>query len=148
MIGAPAYVFIVAFEYAQRTPTTSGARIFTVHAIAYVISWTAFPLAMATVVRMLNRERHYIRYIVAHNWADVLEMVLFVLATGLAATGVAWFTMLPALSAFAIFGYQWNVARIALEITGLQAVAVIGLDVLLDIALMIAMRALLPGGPL
>jgi hypothetical protein len=147
-ISAPAYVLTVAFEYAQRTPTATDARIFAVHAIAYVISWTAFPLVMATVVRMLDRERYYVRYIVAHNWANVVEMVLFVLATGLAATGIGWFTILPAFTAFLIFGYQWYVARIALEITGLQAMAVIGLDLLLDMALMIAMRALLPGGPI
>jgi hypothetical protein len=147
-ISAPAYILIVAFGYAQQAPAASNARVFAVHAIAYVINWTAFPLALATAARMLGRERHYIRYVVALNWASLLGMVAFVLATGLAATGIAWFTILPALSTFLVIGYQWYVARLALEISGLQAAAVVGLDVLIELALMIAMGALLPGGPL
>lgn len=145
VICAPAYVLIVALDVAQQPVQASDARLISVHAIAYVISWTAFPLAMAWGTRLLDREKFYVRYIVAHNWANVLEMLLFLPATALAATGVPWFTILPALAAFMIFGYQWYVARTALMISGAQAMSVIGLDLLLDIALMMALRALLPG---
>lgn len=148
VLVAPAYAVTVAIEYGQRSPLASDSRIVAVHAIAYVINWTAFPLAMLPVARMLGREHRYLRYIVARNWAGALEMILFLLAMILAASGIAWFAMLPALSALLVFTYQWYVARMALEITGLQAAAVVGIDLLIDIVLMIAMQGMLPGGPI
>ena len=60
----------------------------------------------------------------------------------------AWLTALPGLTALVVFCYQWYVARTALEISGSQAVAVIGLDLALDIALMMALVMLLPDLPI
>ena len=148
VICAPAYALIVALDYSSMPVTASDTRIISVHAIAYVINWTAFPLAMFSAARWLGREQLYVRYIVAFNWAKVLETMLFLPAKALAATGMPWFTILPGLTALLVFGYQWYVARTALMISGAQAMAVIGLDLLLDIALMIAMQVLLPGGPI
>jgi hypothetical protein len=148
VLCAPAYALMVMFDYSDASLAVSDARLVAVHAIGYVISWTAFPLAMTWATRLLRREQLYIRYIVVHNWANVVEMALFLPASALAATGVPLFSILPALAAFVIFGYQWYVARAALMITGAQAVTVIGLDLLIDLALMMALRAMLPGAPI
>jgi len=148
VICAPAYALVVALDYSQMAGSASDTRIISVHAIAYVINWTAFPLAMASAVRWLGREQLYLRYIVAFNWAKVLETLIFLPAKALAATGVPWLTLLPGLTAFIVFGYQWYVARTALMISGSHAMAVIGLDLFLDIALMLALAALLPELPI
>ena len=148
IICAPAYALVVMLDYAQMPADATDTRIISVHAIAYVINWTAFPLAMASVVRWLGREELYIRYVVAFNWAKVLETMMFLPAKALAATGVPWFTILPGLTAFLVFGYQWYVARTALQISGSHAMAVIGLDLFVDIALMLALMALLPDLPI
>lgn len=148
VICAPAYALVVALDYSQMAVSASDTRIISVHAIAYVINWTAFPLAMASAVRWLGREQLYLRYIVAFNWAKVLETLIFLPAKALAATGVPWLTLLPGLTAFIVFGYQWYVARTALMISGSHAMAVIGLDLFLDIALMLALAALLPELPI
>lgn len=147
IICVPGYVMMVMLDYADTPLPVSDERLTAVHTIAYVISWTAFPLAMSWGARLLDREQFYVRYIVAHNWANVLEMALFLPATVFAATGLSWFTILPALAAFVIFAYQWYVARTALMISGAQAMAVIGLDLLIDIALMMALHTLLPSAP-
>lgn len=144
VLCAPAYALVVALDFGQEPVLASDARFVAVHAIAYVISWTAFPLAMARAARLLDRERFYLRYIVAQNWAHVLEMMLFLPALSLAATGASWFAILPALAAFVILGYQWYVARTALMIDGLRAAAVIGLALLLDVVVTTALRTMLP----
>lgn len=146
VIVAPAYAVIVAIDYLQQPLGASEERIIAVQAIAYVISWTLFPLAMTVVARMLDRERYYLRYIVAANWANVLEVLLFLPAIAMADSGVAAFAMLPVLAALVTFAYQWFVARTALMVSGLQAAAVVGLDLLLDIALMVTVHAMLNGG--
>lgn len=150
LLTAPVYILMVALDYAQQPLAASDGegRIVIVHAIAYAISWTAFPLAMATVARLIDRQRHYIRYIVAHNWGNVLEMALFLPVTVVAASGVPQLVVLPAVAMLLIFAYRWYVTRTALEITGFQAMAIVGVDLALDIALMMAMHGLLPDGPI
>lgn len=147
VLCAPAYAFVVTLDYGQAPAVASDARLVAVHGIAYAISWTAFPLAMTWAARLLDREPFYLRYIVAQNWANVLEMLLFLPALSLAASGASGFAILPALAAVVILGYQWYVARSALMIGGAQAMAVVGLDLLLDIVVTMAVRALLPTAP-
>ena len=144
LLCLPAYVVMVAIDV-QRTPVLASLeRLLTVHAIAYVINWTAFPLAMTWAVGLLDREEYYLRYITARNWAEVLEMALFVPALILAATDASWFEPLPAFAAFVVFCYQWFVARTALDTSGVQALAVVGLNLVLDLVLLIALQVLLP----
>lgn len=144
VICAPAYALVVMLDYPHLAGFASDTRIISVHIIAYVINWTAFPLAVASASRWLGREELYVRYIVVFNWAKVLENMLFLPAKALAATGMPWLTILPGLTAFLVFSYKWYVARTALMIDGSHAVAVIGLDLFIDILLMLALVALLP----
>lgn len=144
VICLPAYIVMVAVDM-QRTPVLASLeRLLAVHAIAYVINWTAFPLAMTWAVGLLDREDHYLRYITARNWAEVLEMALFVPALTLAASDASWFEPLPAFAAFVVFCYQWFVARTALDTSGIQALAVVGLNLVIDLVLLIALQILLP----
>lgn len=146
VICAPGYIIVVAADYAQQPPPdVSDARLIAVHAIAYVIGWTAFPLAMVTVTRLLDREGDYIRYIVASNWANVLELALYLPVIGIAVSGVQAFAILPLFATVMILAYQWYVARTALRITAFQATAVVGLDLLIDLVLISSLQFLLPG---
>ena len=148
LICAPAYLVMVALDLHQTPVLASDERLLAVNAIAYVISWTAFPLAMTWAARLLDREQYYLRYIIARNWAGVLEMTLFVPALLLAASDGSWFDTLPAFAAFVAFCYQWFVARTALATSGPQALAVVGLNLVIDLALMTAMQVLLPAIPM
>lgn len=143
-LGAPAYVLLMIWGYEQDPVLGSVERIVAIDAIAYVIDWTAFPLAMAWAVRRFERERFYVRYIVAQNWANLLALVLFLITVGLAETDIPWLTHLPAFAIIAVLAYQWFVARTALMLSGAQAFAVVGLDVLIDLAVSLVVRVMLP----
>ena len=60
-------------------------RTLAVELIAYVMQWTAFPLAMSSIADGLGRGGNYIRYIVVYNWSAVLQMALFVPVAAMAA---------------------------------------------------------------
>jgi hypothetical protein len=120
VVVLPAYILLMVF-YAVLSPVDAGpVRWVVVEAIAYVIEWTAYPLAMVTIARGLRCSDNYIRYIVAHNWANVLGVVLFMPVAGLAAINPALFGLVY-MAMIAVFVYQWYVARTALEISGQEA---------------------------
>ncbi|MEE9317791.1 MAG: hypothetical protein V3U48_05825, partial [Rhodospirillales bacterium] len=104
--------------------------------IAYVIAWVAFPVIMATVTKAIDRERHFIRFIVAYNWAGVLHnalylpIVIFGMAGLLAQAGA---NTLALLAISLIIIYTWFITRTALDVTGAQAAGIVGLDFLISI---------------
>lgn len=134
VIVAPAYVALTLMHLSQADVPASGARILLVESLTYVIGWVAFPLAMAYIAPMLDRDEHYIPFIVAYNWAAVWQTALFlgvsVLAAGGAVPGAAA-DLLALLATLAILFYQWFIARTALELGGGRAAAVVALDVAL-----------------
>jgi len=146
VLVAPAYALIVALDRADDPMPVDALRQFLVEGISYVLSWTAFPLAMASLAEKLGRMSHYIRYIVAHNWAAVLEMTALLPAVILS-TNTPGLTELPILVACAMFAYQWYVARTALALDPLQAILPVALNFGIGLVLGFAARALLAASP-
>lgn len=103
-----------------------------VQAIAYVIGWVAFPLAMIHICEGLNRGEAYFRYMTAYNWSAVVQMAVYLPAavithlapdSGLALLGMA-ITLL-------LLFYQVYIAHIALAVPPLTAAGVVVFDMLL-----------------
>lgn len=133
VIVLPVYVFW--FLVRDGDATEAGfIRTVTVEGIAYVISWVAWPLIMAYVAPMMDRDDNYIRYVVAYNWSSgiqvaILLVVLVLEATGLAPRGVV--VLFGVLATVIVLLYHWYVLRIGLEITGLPAAALVAGDFML-----------------
>jgi|AGTN01.2.fsa_nt_gi hypothetical protein len=110
-----------------------GPRQAMIQAIAYVIDWTAFPLVMIGVADALGKWPRYMRYIVAYNWAAVLQIALLL---PLALMAVA-FPSPPTLILAQVAGvvmlvYRAYVAHVALQVGFGMAAAIVLLDVLLS----------------
>ena len=141
-VVAPVYIVLMVF-YAVLRPVGAGpVRWVLVEGIAYVIEWTAYPLAMVTIARWLARSDNYIRYIVAHNWANVLGVALFLPVAALAAINPALVGVLY-MATIAVFIYQWYVARTALVITGGEAVVLVTFNLVLSFLINVVARAML-----
>jgi hypothetical protein len=129
---APGY-FILGLLDAENESSISFHDV-VVRVLAYVIVWVAFPVAMIPVARLLEREDRYIGYIVAYNWGQVPQMLLFVamaivtqgLGFGLVAIGIISIATLGV-----ILTYYWFIARTALNVPGASAAGVVALDVTL-----------------
>lgn len=96
--------------------------------IAYAVGWVAWPLVMHRVAPMLDRDRHFFRYIVAYNWMSVVTTALLLgygaaLAWGLAGEGMA---VMLGLGVLLMLGaYHWFVIRVTLDVGGVVAAGLV-----------------------
>lgn len=107
-------------------------RSLVVELIAYVIGCVAFPLVMSHLSDGLERSQHYLRYVVAYNWSQVIQMAALLPAGLLAhlAPGHGM-TLLNTAMTIVVLVYQAYVAHQALDVKPGTA----GLLVLLDLSL-------------
>jgi hypothetical protein len=139
LICYPMYLLLLSFRIGAPVWAASGvAQILAVETIAFVISWTAFPLLILPLARWLGREDRFLPFMVAYNWSQIPVTVVFVLialvgATGLLPPSAAHFAGL--LAAIAVLVYEWFIARVALAVSGAQACLVVIIDLMLGTAL-------------
>ena len=146
LVVAPLYGIYLVARYATDEVTAPVARFMAVEIIAYVISWVLYPLLMASLARYLDRQNRYVDYIVAYNWAGLLQNALFlpVAMLQLASGPVAQATEILSLIALAyILAYVWFVARTVLHISALTAAGLVILDMVLSILLNAVTESLL-----
>jgi hypothetical protein len=135
LICYPLFLILLAFRVGAAHWETSGVpRIVIVETIGYVISWVAFPLLVLPLARWLGREHRFLAFMVAYNWSQIPQTVLFVIvgadaAAGLFSANVAHVVDFAA--AIAVLVYEWYIARVALMVTAAQAVPVVLLDLVL-----------------
>jgi uncharacterized membrane protein YhaH (DUF805 family) len=137
---APLYVLATIFwPDAPSAVHADPLRLFLLKAIAYVIGWVAYPLAMVTVLRLIDRDRHYFRYMVAYNWLQLPKEAAYFLVAALYAVGLmpekaAEFLSLLVFAA--TLYYFWYLAKSALETDGYTAAGLVLMD--LTVSLLIS----------
>ncbi|MGE0723756.1 MAG: hypothetical protein AB7O45_05250 [Alphaproteobacteria bacterium] len=138
VVVAPFYVLMLALRDLPAEPRGGLAVMALVEAIGYVANWVAFPLVMAHVSRLIGRERHYLVFVQAFNWSAVIQVVML-----LAGSLIAAADLLPsALAQGIVIGvtllvlvYEWYIARVALELGGAGAAGIVALDLAIGIFL-------------
>jgi hypothetical protein len=137
-VMAPAYALIVGLRLMER-PTQSGSlRVVLIEIIGYVIGWTAFPLVAWYLLQALGKQSRYFGYIVAYNWANVVQICIYLPVTALNASGGvpdAAMSLLALAATAAIVFYQYFIARTALQVDTPVAAGIVFLDLLLGILL-------------
>jgi hypothetical protein len=136
LIVLPAYALLVVLRLWDTLPDVSLLRFTLVEGVAYVISWTAFPLIMFYLSRLLDRSGRYFDFLSAYNWSAIIQMGLYLpvvaipdsglLPDGLSEGLVLVVTML-------VLIYQWFIARTTLDINGGSAAGIVLLDMILAV---------------
>ena len=136
LIVLPAYAVLVVLRLWDVLPDVSLLRFITVEGLAYVISWSAFPLVMFYISGLLDRSERYFDFLSAYNWSSVIQMGLYLPVVAIADSGlmpegvgeglVLAVTML-------VLMYQWFIARTTLDINGGSAAGVVLLDMILAV---------------
>ncbi len=133
-IVAPGYVILVLIALAEHGVAAGFLRAFLIHASAYAIGWTAYPLAMHHICGVIGKRSEYIGFIVAFNWAQVIQMMVYLPVFILAAMDI-----LPPQAIVIVYlvvlAYQWFVTRTMLGINAINAVMLIVLDQVISIVL-------------
>ncbi|WP_434617227.1 hypothetical protein [Azospirillum sp. B2RO_4] len=138
LVVLPAYALLLAIRLWDQLDGTPILQLVTVEGIAYVVSWTAFPLALFRIASLMGKEQLYPGTLTAYNWSAVVQMAIYLPTIVLSATG-----LLPSgVSEALVFGvmmalltYQWFVLRTALSLSGLAAAALVMLDLFLSAAI-------------
>jgi len=131
---APAAFLITALQIDKAAVQAGPLRIALIEGLAYVILVFAYPVAVHPLCRLLDREPNYITYVIAYNWAGVIQMLLVLPVALLAATGVLP-SALANLAWFAVNGVTlvmlWYIAKAALRVPGGMAVAFVAIDLVI-----------------
>jgi hypothetical protein len=136
LIVLPAYALLVVLRLWDVLPEVSLLRFTAVEGVAYVISWTAFPLAMFYISGLLDRSGRYFDFLSAYNWSSIIQMGVYLPVVAIADSGlvpeglgegmVLVVTML-------VLIYQWFIARTTLDISGGSAAGIVLLDMILAV---------------
>lgn len=107
-----------------------------VHSIAYVMAWTIFPLVMFYLSRLIDRQAQFLRYVVAYNWAAVLQNGVYLAIAIAAQIGLiprepAQFLLLMVF--LGVIAYSCVVAHLTLESPLFTVVGIVVLDLTLGI---------------
>jgi hypothetical protein len=138
IIAAPIYALLVLLRVDEHPLSSDPFRALLIEGIGYVISWTAFPLAVWYLTRALNVSQRYFAYMVAYNWAVVLQVLAYLPVAALAALGIipaGLVTILALAVTAAVLYYQFFIARTALQVDVLPALGIVVLDFTLGILL-------------
>jgi hypothetical protein len=136
VIIAPFYLVLLMIRYADLSNQTPTFRFFAIETVAYVIAWLAFPVIMWKVAQAFDRSRHFLRFMVAYNWAAVLQNALYLPIVTLGTAGLLAAPTANALALLAvslIVVYTWFITRTALDLGGGQAAGIVGLDFLISV---------------
>jgi hypothetical protein len=130
----PLWCYVVADQMDQMAHP-SPERFVAFQAIAYAISWLAYPLVMLRICDFLDRWPRYYTYIVAYNWFQLAQAVAWLpmlILMGIGAprglVAIVWLTTHGVL-----IGYAWFIARRGLEVDAGTASALVVIDLLLGL---------------
>ena len=104
----------------------------------YIAAWTAFPLVMVYLADRMQVFPNYWRFVVATNWANLLQSAVFTLVILVRAAGVLpdpVAAMLFIAAWFWILLFKWRLARHGLGIANFPAVSIVLLDIALRLVI-------------
>jgi hypothetical protein len=137
IITYPAFLILLVLRLSDAEwQETDLLHLFLVETIGYVIAWAAFPLLMLPVTRFLGREHLWLGFIVVYNWSQVVQYGVFLVATGLAESGLLPSELavgIASAATVAVLGYEWFIARVALDISASAAVMIVLVDLVLGV---------------
>lgn len=136
VLSAPGYGLLLALHLGRNPPEADAASVLAIHLLAYVISWTAFPLAAYYFARGLDREARWTGFVVALNWSKVWQLAIYLPPAVLAGAVIpdpAVAGLVSLAGVIAVLVYQWYVTRSALDIPGPTAAGLTAVDLLLGL---------------
>lgn len=136
VLVAPGYAILMIFDATEQDAQAGLLRLLLIHLCAYSLSWTVYPVMVHQICASIGRQPAFIGFIVAFNWAKVIQMAAYLPVVGIVASGVlpvGAALMLNGLVYSLLLGYQWFVTRTALDITSLGAVGFVALDLVIGV---------------
>lgn len=134
----PLYAMSLYVRYPEEDPGGPLGRFLLAEAVAYVVSWTLYPVIVEALSARLGCQHRFPAYLTAYNWSMVIQNMIFVPLTVLVALGalpmelgqVLWLAAMVFTIAYVLF-----IARITLAVPAFTAAGLVILDIALSFAL-------------
>ncbi|HUN49929.1 MAG TPA: hypothetical protein VMU42_02380 [Candidatus Sulfotelmatobacter sp.] len=133
IFAAPFFVLLVLL---QIDPKTDAAPVLEVEIIAYLVTWIAYPALMILLCRVLDLGQHYVAFIVAYNWSQIVVIAVYLplnAVIGYRLLGGDVSAILSVLGLAASCFYLWFIARTALQTTALVAIGLTVAEILVEL---------------
>lgn len=135
LLVAPLYAIELwaPFEEAGAPRTVTFALL---EAIAYAVSWLAYPVALEMIARALGCRQRFLIYMTAYNWSAVVQHLIIAAIVLLTSVGILPLPIgevIWLVATIYLLAYAWFIARSALAIRPLTASGLVALSVALDI---------------
>jgi hypothetical protein len=135
VIVAPGFVILRLIQYSESEQSVDPLAAATVEAIAFVVVWTAFPLALYYLAQGFDKAERYVIAVVALNWSVTIQVALslpvhLIAVSGILPPGLATLALLTVL-VVTLF-YEGFVVRTALEIPPQLAALVVAIDFIIS----------------
>jgi hypothetical protein len=119
VLGAPVHALLLAVSRGEAAGPIASAHDAAIEAIAYMMTWVAYPLLMTGIVRRLGRDDRYFDYMVPYNWSALAQLALFTLAATLRLALPGFLgSVLMLVAIAAVLHLQWFIAREGLGVSG------------------------------
>ena len=145
LIVLPAHVFLIFVR-----PTTlediGMVRLIAVDLIAFVIDWTAWPLAMAFIAPAIQRDEEYCRYVAARNWSAGPQYLLFLTLATLFGVGLVSkpvFHVLAVSIFLIVLLYDLFIIRVVLRVSAGTGIGLLVASALLGMIISVLRASLL-----
>ena len=132
VLVAPLFFLLLIIRLNVSDIGASALRFLALEGIAYVIGWILFPLVVFYLAQVLERERLYCGFIVAYNWASVLQNAIYLPFATLFELGMVGGSSAELINLTLlclVLAYTWFVTKTALNVAGIVACGVVILDV-------------------
>ena len=134
----PFFIFAELLHLWSDLAELSLLRVVAVDGIAYVISWTLFPVIMLSAVGAFDRQQRYFDFLATYNWSNVIQAGIYFPVLVLGGFGLLpepVIIVLALAATAAVLVYAWFVIKTSLDIAGPLAVALVGADFMISLAL-------------
>ncbi|MBW4092512.1 MAG: hypothetical protein HIU82_15605 [Proteobacteria bacterium] len=141
-VGLPPFLILLAIGARGGGPSLT-PPVLILQMLGYVISWAGYAVLSHRLVAALGKEARWPRFIAAWNWVNVVQYLLLLAGVLPALAGApVWLAQTAALlgQGWALW-LEWYAIRLALDTTGLLAAAVMAPDVVLGVAVAMALTA-------
>ncbi|MCB2102496.1 MAG: hypothetical protein KDE22_16585 [Rhodobacterales bacterium] len=145
----PLFLLVSAAQMDLIPGIRSEVHYMAIRTLSFIILWLAFPVVISGVVRSLGRDERYIDFIIAYNWSQAVQNLVYLPLLMMILAGLIPAAVAPLLTTAAIAWsliYTWYVARVALNISPLAAVGIVAIDFLLGTVIMAFSGHRLMGG--
>ena len=133
-VALPAFICLRLLS-ADASPVP--AHDFALDLLSYVIGWIGFALLSRLVVEAMGCMARWSRFIVVWNWCNVVQYLLLVLAAVPGLLGAP--ALVQETASLIAIGWalwlEWFAIKLALEVSTLAAIGLVGLDLSIGLAL-------------